>query len=172
DAYDLRGLVAELESMPLQERRKLSRLRLDEIARLVRELHRWGYSQRDLKAANILVSRHRHPSLSPFQPIEETSGPVPNSLPWPATSAWFIDLVGVQRSDHVPFQRRVQNLARLNASFLQTPAITRTDRLRFLSTYLQWALRGRHGWKDWWKAVAAATQAKVRRNVRTGRPLG
>ena len=62
----------------------------------------------------------------------------------------------------------MRNLARLSASFLATPAVTRTVRLRFLLGYLG---RDRASWKTWWKEVAAATRAKVERNRRLGRPL-
>ena len=68
--------------------------------------------------------------------------------------------------------RRVQNLARLNASFHNNALLTRTDRLRFLRTYLNWGIHGRGNWKAWWRRIAQATQDKVLRNRRRGRPLG
>jgi hypothetical protein len=49
--------------------------------------------------------------------------------------------------------------------------LTRTDRLRFLRTYLQFHLVGRAGWKRWWRAVDAATRIKVERNAQSGRVL-
>jgi len=66
--------------------------------------------------------------------------------------------------------RRVQNLARLHASFFQSPALTRTDKLRFLRIYLQWGLFGRHDWKRCGRD-RAGTREKVARNARKGRPL-
>jgi hypothetical protein len=68
--------------------------------------------------------------------------------------------------------RRVQNLTRLHASFHNHPDLTRTDKLRFLRVYLAWGLRGKGGWKRWWRQIEEATRAKVRRNLRNGRPLG
>jgi hypothetical protein len=65
----------------------------------------------------------------------------------------------------------VQNLARLHASFLAMPLVTRTDKLRFLRMYLNWALVGRSNWKGWWNEIAAATRAKAARNAKRGRPL-
>ena len=65
----------------------------------------------------------------------------------------------------------MQNLARLNASFYQSRTLTRTDKLRFLRIYLLWNLRGPGAWKDWWRAIAAATEAKVARNACSGRVL-
>jgi hypothetical protein len=84
---------------------------------------------------------------------------------------WFIDLVGVRRHRRLGRPRKVQNLARLNASFLRHPLVTRTARLRFLLTYLNAGLHGTAGWKDWWRAVAAATEAKRAKNKKNGRPL-
>jgi hypothetical protein len=49
--------------------------------------------------------------------------------------------------------------------------LTRTDKLRFLRIYLGWGLTGKQGWKEWWRAIARETQAKVERNARRGRPL-
>jgi hypothetical protein len=92
-------------------------------------------------------------------------------LPLPASSVWFIDLVGVRLHARLTLSRRVQNLARLNASFYQSRALTRTDRLRFLRAYLLWNLHGRGTWKRWWRAIAAATEAKAARNARSGRIL-
>jgi hypothetical protein len=65
----------------------------------------------------------------------------------------------------------VRNLARLHASFHQHPGLTRTDKLRFLRVYMQWGLFGRERWKRWWRRIERATQAKVARNARSGRPL-
>jgi hypothetical protein len=59
----------------------------------------------------------------------------------------------------------------LNASFINHPALSRTDRLRFLLLYLESGLRGRKGWKEWWRQIEQATQAKITRNARSGRPL-
>jgi hypothetical protein len=80
-------------------------------------------------------------------------------------------LVGIRLHHKLTRARRVQNLARLHASFRNHALVTRTDKLRFLRDYLQWGLRGRHGWKRWWREIERATQAKVARNLRSGRPL-
>jgi serine/threonine protein kinase len=109
-------------------------------------MHEMGLSHRDLKAANILWS--------------------------PATKSFhFIDLVGAARQSQLSTSVRVRNLARLQVSFAQNPHLTRTDRLRFLSIYLCWALRGRAGWKDWWKKIAEASREKIEQNHQRGRPV-
>jgi hypothetical protein len=151
NALDLRAFVADLASRPPAERRTRLRRCIDDVAGLVRELHHRRLLHRDLKAANLLVT----PGQSP-------ANPAPISL---------IDLVGVTRPIKVRRQQRVRNLARLHASFHQHPGLTRTDKLRFLRVYLQWGLFGRERWKCWWRRIDSATQAKVRRNARNGRPL-
>lgn len=114
------------------------------LARLVRQMHDRGVSHRDLKAANVLLEGGTMPTL--------------------------IDLVGVRVGRPVPFRQRAKELARLNASFLHSP-VTRSDRLRFLRTYLAAGERLAPDWKGWWRAIARATAAKVAKNRRSGRVL-
>lgn len=159
NAVDLHQWGEQLRDRPSSEARGQKQVILEQVARLVRNLHERHYSHRDLKAVNILV----HPERAPAQE-KRASDPALNQV-------WLIDLVGMRRHKTVQRRRRVQNLARLNASFLNHPACSRTDRLRFLRIYLCWGIHGRGGWKDWWRAIAAATQAKQRRNARSGRPL-
>jgi serine/threonine protein kinase len=164
NAVDLCRFVASLAALPEPRRRTVLRQSLDRVARLVRDLHRCALSQRDLKAANILVSGGAS-SKQGQSPAVATPG-------LPGTDYfWLIDLVGVTRHRELSHRRRVQNLARLHASFVRDPALTRTDKLRFLRVYLQWGLFGREQWKSWWRAVELATDKKVARNVRNGRPL-
>jgi hypothetical protein len=150
DGRDLNKLVIDLTTRPEAERRPVLRQLIDRVARLVRTLHERRLSHRDLKAPNLLVS----------------------TSPEKETAVWFIDLVGVRVHRNLSRARRVQNLARLCASFVGHPGLTRTDRLRFLRVYLAWGLHGKTGWKEWWRAIDRATQAKIRRNRRSGRVLG
>jgi tRNA A-37 threonylcarbamoyl transferase component Bud32 len=125
------------------------RQRIEGLARLLHELHNRGLTHRDLKAANVLTS--------------EVMGDA---------QFWFIDLVGVRRRGHVGLRRKLRDLARLHVSFLSHPLISRTEKLRFLFAYLHVGLKGSGGWKDRWRAIAAATERKVVLNARNGRPLG
>lgn len=150
DVVDLRRFLDDLARQPAGACQGPLRRRIDQLGRLVRELHQRRLSHRDLKAANILLAR------------SEAAEP----------ACWLIDLVGVTRHRRLPTARRVQNLARLHASVARHPALTRTDKLRFLRVYLRWGLAGRDRWKHWWHAVEQATRAKVARNARNGRPLG
>jgi tRNA A-37 threonylcarbamoyl transferase component Bud32 len=117
----------------------------EKLARVVRTMHDRGVSHRDLKAPNVLLGTGATPVL--------------------------IDLVGVcATAADVPFERRAKELARLNASFLEMPHVTRGERLRFLRAYLC-AGGSEPDWKKWWKAVSEATAAKVAKNRRSGRTL-
>ncbi len=148
DAEELSRHVGGLGSLPDAERRRRLRGLLEQVARLVRELHRRQLGHRDLKAANVLVQR-------------TDSGP----------ALWLIDLVGVTCHRALSRRQRVRNLTRLHASFHCHPLLTRTDRLRFLRTYLGWGLYGKQGWKVWWRALGTATSRKVAKNARNGRVL-
>jgi tRNA A-37 threonylcarbamoyl transferase component Bud32 len=147
-ATELHDWLRRLGTLGARDRTAALRQRADYLARLIRGFHDRGLTHRDLKAANV---------LTPIDPADHR--------------AWLIDLVGVRRPRHVTPRRRAKNLARLNASFADHPWVTRTQRLRFLATYLEWGLRGKSGWKAWWREIGQATQAKVARNTRRGRPL-
>jgi hypothetical protein len=173
NAVDLHGFLAQLAPLSESERRARRQWCIAAVARAVRQLHRCRLSHRDLKAANLLVTAAADVADSPYRPETPSSprAPLSSLLPLPASSVWFIDLVGVRLVARLSHRRRVQNLARLNASFHQSPALTRTDRLRFLRAYLVWNLHGRGAWKKWWRAIALATAAKAARNARSGRVL-
>jgi serine/threonine protein kinase len=151
DAVNLRSFVNRLVQTRAVGSRLLLRRLIAEVAQLVRILHQRHVSHRDLKAANLLVQQ------------ASATG---------AFHIWLIDLVGVSRQRRLRRGRRLQNLVRLHASFHADPYVTRTDKLRFLRVYLRWGLRGKLGWKAWWRAIERATQAKIARNLRKGRPLG
>ncbi|HZY91074.1 MAG TPA: lipopolysaccharide kinase InaA family protein [Gemmataceae bacterium] len=169
DALELAAFVDRLACLPARARCVSLRRLIDQVARLIATLHQRYLSHRDLKAANLLVSREGW-YVSARGTSERRAGPVPTT--WDQAQVWFIDLVGVRRHRKLRRRRRLQNLARLHASFYCHPALTRTDKLRFLRVYLRWGLRGRFGWKRWWRQLDEATRAKVRRNLRNGRPLG
>jgi tRNA A-37 threonylcarbamoyl transferase component Bud32 len=119
---------------------------IGQLARMLRAMHDRAVSHRDLKASNLLLEMGYSPML--------------------------IDLVGVRAGESVSFARRARELARLNASFLTCHAVTSTVRLRFLSAYLSAGERPSRDWKEWWSAISGATQAKIAKNQRSGRPLG
>lgn len=162
DAEDLHEFIHRVRRLPDGERGAELRPVLEETARLIRDLHERQLSHRDLKAPNLLVTRRSRSEAqaASAEPLDH----------WPLTAArvWFIDLVGVRLHRRLDRRRRVQNLARLNASFLVAGLLSRTERLRFLQLYLG---REQHDWRAWWRDVESATRQKVARNVRSGRPL-
>jgi tRNA A-37 threonylcarbamoyl transferase component Bud32 len=166
-ADDLHDYLQSLESLPLPRRVALLRQLLERVARTIRSLHQRQLSHRDLKAANILVRRWDAPPNEPSAYSQD----IQNLLYMPESSVWLIDLVGVDRFRRLSRSRKIQNLSRLNASFHGGETITRTDRLRFLLTYLNCGAFGRCDWKSWWKQIDRATLKKVRRNQRRGKPL-
>jgi tRNA A-37 threonylcarbamoyl transferase component Bud32 len=169
DAVDLLAHVNALAARPAA-RDALHRL-IEQVARLVAALHRRRLAHRDLKAANLLVSPQpwslAHAIRARVAAPDGAGAPPGAEGP----QVWFIDLVGVSRHARLSWRRRVRNLARLHASFRDHPAVSRTDKLRFLCAYLGWRWLGGRGWKEWWRRIERATQAKVRRNLRQGRPL-
>jgi tRNA A-37 threonylcarbamoyl transferase component Bud32 len=168
NVQELDRYIDGLSALTPSDRQRRLRRQIERVARAVRAMHRRHISHRDLKAANLLVNAiatEDTPAGAP-RPIW------PSPFPVAATTLWFIDLVGVTRHKHLTKRRRVQNLSRLNASFYSGPALTRTDRLRFLRIYLGWGIHGKGDWKAWWRAVAAATAAKAERNRKSGRVLG
>jgi hypothetical protein len=82
-----------------------------------------------------------------------------------------IDLVGVRLIHPLPDHRRIQNLARLHLSLMDVPGRRRSDALVFLRAYLRWGLSPLNDWKGLWRAVVAASQTKVEKNLRRGRKL-
>lgn len=153
EAVDLAQFMAVLQRLSGAERQSRLREAIDQLARLVRELHRRRLRQRDLKASNILVQLSRAGVDSFFGPF------------------FLIDLVGVHYLKPTDNHSRLRDLTRLHASFTRTTILTRSDKLRLLRVYLQCGLFGRHTWKQWWRAIDQATVAKIERNRRSGRPL-
>jgi tRNA A-37 threonylcarbamoyl transferase component Bud32 len=161
NAVELPDYVAGLDRLARAKRQAGLRDLIEQAARLLAFLHERRLSHRDLKGANLLVN------AVPW--FVSSRGAVERSETSRRPQIWFIDLVGVRRHDQLTETRRAQNLARLYASFHGRGLITRTDSVRFLCVYLGF---GAAEWKKWFHAVAQAFQAKVRRNLRNGRPLG
>jgi hypothetical protein len=157
DAVDL-GRFASMADEPGMRRRV--RDVAERLGRLVARLHEWNFSHRDLKAPNVLVSPMAW-SMGPRGLVEsERDG---------RDHLWLIDLAGVRKHGRLNDERKARDLARLNASFLCRPGVTRSLRLRLLLAYL--GMR-RPDWKGWWRRIAARTARKAERNRRLGRVLG
>lgn len=148
NATDLPQFLEDTFRLPDNERLALIRDLIDSLAALIRRMHDLSVSHRDLKAPNLMVTN--------------------NGL---KHQIWLVDLVGVRTHFFLSGYRKEQNLARLNASFLQSPQITLTDKLRFLRQYLRWGVEGPFVWRDWWRKIEAITMRKIAKNIKSGRPL-
>jgi tRNA A-37 threonylcarbamoyl transferase component Bud32 len=167
EAVDLAAHAARLNGLADRDRRPALHALLDRAARLIADLHDRRLSHRDLKAANLLASPARW--VVGARGAAEIDGPTPALADY---QLWLVDLVGVRVRGRLSTARRARDLSRLGVSFLDSPAVSRTDRLRFLRAYLRWGLHGRGNWKEWWRAIDDAVRVKVRRNRRKGRALG
>lgn len=140
-----------LPGLPPESRALVKRRITTSLARLIHTLHDRSLSDRDLKAANILVTG---------DPLGEEGFELS-----------LIDLVGVRLLHPLPRNRRLQNLSRLHLSLASLPGWNRTDSLRFLIEYLPVGGRDRPTRKRWWRALARTGRRKVERNRRRGRIL-
>lgn len=121
------------------------------LGRLLRLLHDRSLSHRDLKGSNILIEDD------------------PLAAAGPRLS--LIDLVGVVKHHPLPRNRRVQNLARLCLSVWETPGLSRSVALLFLTHYLPWSAGDRKVWKPLWIETAREVERMRARHERGGRPV-
>ena len=113
---------------------------LSKVAQLVREMHARGIWHRDLKASNILVQKK-----------------VPDR-----EKLYLVDLDSVRIKKRLDRKEKIRDLARLNASLVSTTTVSMTDRLRFLQYYLKTRRPRDKNIQDYWKAIAAQTQKKMK----------
>ena len=163
EAVSLHVCLKTLAELPPRERRRRLDRILAELARLVRTLHAFRYSHRDLKADNLLVSPQG--SILAARELREIPSDERDRI-------WLIDLVGLKKCANLSRDRKMRDLARLHASFRDDPSLSRSDRLRFLTLYLRHGLGDEAGWKVWWKRVDRIAREKIARNRRRGRVVG
>ena len=108
------------------------------LARHVRRLHAAGFEHRDCKAGNILVTQH------------------------PALALFWIDLDGLRFRETLTLRESLQALVRLHVSLCGVPGLTRTDRARFLKTYLARYGAAPRGWRALWPAIERDSAEKLR----------
>jgi tRNA A-37 threonylcarbamoyl transferase component Bud32 len=150
NAIGLKEYANNLDAWPAEEALRRRRELAEQVARLLRRLHRHQVSHRDLKAANILV----------VTPLESDH-----------PQLFFIDLYGMKRWRKLPRSQRAQNLMRLYISFKDEPWLTKTICLRFLKTYLRQEREEAERWKVLWRIVDLLAEEKVKQNERRQRPL-
>ncbi len=116
---------------------------IERLAKTVALMHGRGASHGDLKATNVLIQARE-------------DGPA---------RFFFCDLDSARAGRRTSRRRRIRDLARINASFLDRRLVSRTDRLRFLFAYLgptvaPGALRA------YWRYVDTATVKKLAKSGR------
>jgi tRNA A-37 threonylcarbamoyl transferase component Bud32 len=131
------------------------------LARMIRRLHDAGFTHRDLKARNILVAPASGPDARPV----------------------LVDLDGVRGPRHVSARRRARDLMRLGVSLEEFGVGRRSDRLRFLKTYLgscgcpgeitvagraRGSKRGARRVRRWWRRIARLSLRKIEALRRKG----
>ena len=108
------------------------------LVRHVRRLQERGFVHRDCKAANILVVKH------------------------PALKLLWIDFDGVRRSGGTPSLPNVlRALMRLHVSLLDSPGLTRTDRLRFLKSFVACFGSDPNAWRSAWRKIDRLAELKI-----------
>lgn len=143
--------IAHLEKPT--DRRRAIRGTILTVAHLIRRMHERGVTHHDFKSSNLLAS--------------ETQDAATPRL-------WVLDLDSVTTWLRPPERERVQNVARLAASFHGHACLTRTDRLRFLRAYLGHDRFREKRWKPLWRKIAEWVERKVTlsRRVRSAENLG
>ncbi|MFH1745555.1 MAG: lipopolysaccharide kinase InaA family protein [Planctomycetota bacterium] len=114
------------------------RMLLELVVRQLRRLHARGFSHRDCKASNILVSRY------------------------PRIELLWIDMDGIRGPHRRPRQgQEPQALVCLHVSLLEVPGLTRTDRVRFLKSYCARFGADPNTWRRLWHELDPHIANKV-----------
>ena len=136
-------------SPPAADRRRV----VWKLAKMIRRMHDAGFSHRDLKAPNIIITPAGGPGGQPV----------------------LVDLDGLRERPYVSARRRARDLMRLSVSLDEWGVARQTDRLRFLRTYLgargclgAITIRRQRGdrrparrLRRWWRRIARLSERKL-----------
>lgn len=146
-AVDLEAFIAtQLATLPPQRQRRVKDRLIYAITSLLQMFNERGFVHRDLKAGNLLVS------WSP-----------PFTDPPRLT---LIDMEGIRRTSRINPRNLLRAAVRLSISLPAGPMCTRTDRLRTLLRLLVNVDGGTRQWKDVWRDLSIAGEAKLGRQAR------
>ena len=126
-----------------REKTRLRRRMARALGRLIRRLHDLGFTQRDLKPSNILVSIDGEPG--------------------PGFRFTLIDFEGVRQRANVPDALRARDLATVAAKFVRTPAVRATDMMHCLDEYLSGKAMTRARRREFVTAIRRKIQEKLKR---------
>ncbi len=143
DAVDLEAFLArDVASMALQEQRRAKDAIIESLVQLLRLFHDRGFTHRDLKAPNLMVSWQ-----APYRGRPLLT---------------FIDMDGISHVRRPTERQKTRAFVRLAVSLLNSPCCTRTDRLRFLKRLMSGIGRSPAGWKETWQALDVLATRKQR----------
>lgn len=77
-----------------------------------------------------------------------------------------MDTGWVRSIGRISHRRRIKNLERINRFFLDTRVVSRTDRMRFLKTYLGGNAADRFILKKYWREIEERTILKLKKSIR------
>jgi len=143
DAVDLEGFLTRvIPSLPPSRQREVKDRLIDAIVQLIKQFHMRGFIHRDLKAPNLLVRWS-----PPYDGAPELT---------------FIDMDGIRYMLGADDRLRTRALVRLCVSLLESPAVTASDRLRFLQRYLTGPGQTPRHWKTNWRTIHEEVCAKLK----------
>lgn len=131
-ARNLRQVALSLSQFTSTTRRTFTRAAATGIGQLIARMHEARISHRDLKATNLLLRK-------------TTCG----------VETYVIDLDGAKHHHwRLSWHQRLCNLARLELSSRELPAISNTHRLRLLQAYLAVSAAPKPHWKTAWRQLS------------------
>jgi hypothetical protein len=77
---------------------------------------------------------------------------------------FFLDLDSIRMKKSLPRRALIKDLARLNASFLDTRLLSRSDRMRFLITYLSEDPQTGSPKRLYWREITGTTENTLRKS--------
>lgn len=140
----------------LAEKRAL----IHKVAEVLRTMHAHGVFHGDLHPGNILIRRALEPAPPAAAAPDRASPGSPSPGELAAAEVFVIDLESM-RTFTLAERARIKSLVRLNRAFLDTRLITRTDRLRFLTTYLRHHGARAERTRELWARVLDKTRLKL-----------
>jgi tRNA A-37 threonylcarbamoyl transferase component Bud32 len=126
-------LTRDIASLPAHRQRAVKDRLIARVVHLLKMFHDRGFVHRDLKAPNLLVTWAAPYAGSPI--------------------LTFIDMDGIRRAYRPGEAQQLRAVVRLCASLLSSPACTRSDKLRFLQSWLTGPGRTALAWKDYWRRI-------------------
>lgn len=141
DAVDLEAfLVRSIGPQVAAVQRRAKDALIASVVRLVFDMADRGFIHRDMKAPNLLVRW-----APPFDGAPDLT---------------LIDMDGIRHRRGAQLAAAVRAIVRLNVSLSAVRVVTRTDRLRFLRSFLLATGQPLRQWKELWAAMRDSTERK------------